>query len=132
MTSSQEIDRRLFEQIRDKLFTSIISDALDSAGFRNQAMLSKIRPIDDALILVGRARTASFMEVWHHDEGTNPYELEIKLVDSLMPFEIPIFACSNSARIGPWGNYCLQRHKPVAQLELSWMDAPEMSVQFVP
>jgi regulator of RNase E activity RraA len=43
------------------------------------------------------------MEVWHHEEGTNPYELEIKLVDSLLPFEIPIFACSNSARIGPWG-----------------------------
>jgi len=103
MTSSQEIDRKLFEQIRDKLFTSIISDALDSAGFRNQAMSSKIRPLDDALILVGRARTASFMEVWHHEEGTNPYELEIKLVESLLPFEIPIFACSNSARIGPWG-----------------------------
>ena len=49
MTSSQEIDRKLFEQIRDKLFTSIISDALDSAGFRNQAMSSKIRPLDDAL-----------------------------------------------------------------------------------
>jgi regulator of RNase E activity RraA len=103
MTTSEEIDRRLFEQIRDKLFTSIISDALDSSGFRNQAMSSKIRPIDDALVLVGRARTASFMEVWHHDEGTNPYELEIQLVDSLKPFEIPIFACSNSARIGPWG-----------------------------
>ena len=84
MSSSQEIDRRLFEQIRDKLFTSIISDALDSSGFRNQAMSSKIRPIDDALVLVGRARTASFMEVWHHDEGTNPYELEIQLVEFLM------------------------------------------------
>ena len=103
MTTSQEIDRKLFEQIRNQLFTSIISDALDSSGFRNQAMASKIRPIDDALVLVGRARTASFMEVWHHDEGTNPYELEIQLVDSLKPFEIPIFACSNSARIGPWG-----------------------------
>ena len=103
MTSSQESDRILFEQIRGQLFTSIISDALDSAGHRNQAMSSKIRPIDDALVLVGRARTASFMEVQHHDEGTNPYELEIKLVDSLKPFEIPIFACSNSARIGPWG-----------------------------
>ena len=92
MSSFQEIDRRLFEQIRDKLFTSIISDALDSSGFRNQAMSSKIRPIDDALVLVGRARTASFMEVWHHDEGTNPYDLEIQLVDSLKPFEVPIFA----------------------------------------
>jgi regulator of RNase E activity RraA len=63
MTSSQESDRILFEQIRGQLFTSIISDALDSAGHRNQAMSSKIRPIDDALVLVGRARTASFMEV---------------------------------------------------------------------
>ena len=132
MATSQEIDRRLFEQIRDKLFTSIISDALDSSGFRNQAMSSKIRPIDDALVLVGRARTASFMEVWHHDEGTNPYELEIQLVDSLKPFEIPILRAQTQLGLALGVNYCLPRLKPVAQLGLLWMDAPEMSVQFGP
>ena len=39
-------------------------------------------------MMVGRARTAAFMEVYHHDAGSNPYELEIALVDSLKPGEI--------------------------------------------
>lgn len=103
MSSSLERDQILFAEIRSKLFTSVISDALDAVGQRHQAMPSRIRPLDDDLVLVGRARTASFMEVWHHEAGTNPYELEIQLVDSLKPFEVPVFACSNSSRIGPWG-----------------------------
>ena len=53
--------------------------------------------------MVGRARTAQFMEVDHHEAGTNPYELEIALIDSLATDEIPVFACSNPARIAPWG-----------------------------
>ena len=103
MTKAHSSDPSLFAEIRSKLFTSVISDALDSVGHRQQAMSSHIRPLDDDLVLVGRARTASFMEVWHHEEGTNPYELEIALVDSLKPHEIAVFACSGSARIGPWG-----------------------------
>jgi regulator of RNase E activity RraA len=43
------------------------------------------------------------MEVYHHEPGTNPYELEIALIDSLQPDEIPVFACSNPARVAPWG-----------------------------
>jgi 4-hydroxy-4-methyl-2-oxoglutarate aldolase len=53
--------------------------------------------------MVGRARTAAFMEVYHHEPGTNPYELEIALIDSLKQDEIPVFACSNPARVAPWG-----------------------------
>jgi 4-hydroxy-4-methyl-2-oxoglutarate aldolase len=103
MSSSPERDQILFAEIRSKLFTSVVSDALDSVGHRHQAMSSRIRPLDDDLVLVGRARTASFMEVWHHEVGTNPYELEIQLVDSLKPYDVPVFACSNPSRIGPWG-----------------------------
>lgn len=53
--------------------------------------------------MVGRARTAAFMEVYHVPPGSNPYDLEIALVDSLKVDEIPVFACSNPARIAPWG-----------------------------
>lgn len=103
MNSTRLSDAELFGEIRARLFTSVISDALDGVGCRQQAMASHIRPLDDQLVLVGRARTAAFMEAWHHEEGTNPYELEIQLVDDLKPHEIPVFACSGSSRIGPWG-----------------------------
>ena len=89
--------------IRGKLFTSVLSDTLDSVGVRDQALPARIRPLDEGLVMAGRARTAAFMEVYHHDEGTNPYELEIALIDSLQSDEIPVFACSNPARVAPWG-----------------------------
>ena len=91
------------DELRTKLFTSVLSDCLDSVGERDQALPSRIRPLDDDLVMVGRARTAAFMEVYHHEPDTNPYELEIALVDSLQPGEIPVFACSNPARVAPWG-----------------------------
>jgi regulator of RNase E activity RraA len=43
------------------------------------------------------------MEVYHVPPDANPYDLEIALIDSLRPGEIPVFACSNRARIAPWG-----------------------------
>ena len=89
--------------IRRSLFASVLSDCLDAAGVMDQALPSRIRPLDEASVMVGRARTAQFMEVDHHEAGTNPYELEIALIDSLAPHEIPVFACSNPARIAPWG-----------------------------
>ena len=53
--------------------------------------------------MVGRARTAAFMEVYHVPPASNPYELEIALVDGLAVDEIPVFACSNPVRVAPWG-----------------------------
>jgi 4-hydroxy-4-methyl-2-oxoglutarate aldolase len=89
--------------IRENLFVSVLSDCLDSVGLTEQALPSRIRPLDEALVMVGRARTAAFMEVFHHEQGSNPYELEIRLIDSLQAEEIPVFACANPARVAPWG-----------------------------
>jgi regulator of RNase E activity RraA len=91
------------DSMREKLFVSVLSDCLDSVGLMHQALPSRIRPLDEDRVMVGRARTAAFMEVYHHEPGTNPYELEIALIDSLKQDEIPVFACSNPARVAPWG-----------------------------
>jgi regulator of RNase E activity RraA len=91
------------DEIRTTLFTSVLSDCLDAVGVMDQALPSRIRPLDESLVMVGRARTAAFMEVYHHEAGTNPYDLEIALIDSLQPGEVPVFACSNPARVAPWG-----------------------------
>ena len=76
---------------------------MDALGHMNQAMPAHIRPLDDASIMVGRARTALFMDVYDVKEGENPYENEIALIDSLMPDQIPVFACGKTGRIAPWG-----------------------------
>ena len=89
--------------IKEKLFCALLSDVMDALGCWGQAMPPRIRPLDDGLVMVGRARTALFVDQYHVAEGENPYELEIRLIDSLMPGEIPVFSCGASGRIAPWG-----------------------------
>ncbi len=89
--------------IRSRLFSSVLSDCLDAAGYRDQAMHPRIRPLDESLVLCGRARTALYMDVYEAPEGENPYELEIQLLDDLKPDEVPVFACGSSGQIAPWG-----------------------------
>lgn len=88
----------------EKLYSAVLSDALDAAGVWNQAMTSRMRPLDDALKLCGRARTGQYMEVSFVEEGVNPYELEIAIVDDLKPGDVAVFACGGSSRIAPWGS----------------------------
>jgi 4-hydroxy-4-methyl-2-oxoglutarate aldolase len=89
--------------LRERLFSSVLSDCLDAAGLRNQAMHARIRPLDDTLVLCGRARTGLYMDVYDAPEGENPYELEIRLLDDLKTDEVPVFSCGASGRISPWG-----------------------------
>ena len=89
--------------IKEKLFCALLSDVMDALGCWGQAMPPRIRPLDDGLVMVGRARTALFVDQYFVNEGENPYELEIKLIDSLQPGEIPVFSCGASGRIAPWG-----------------------------
>lgn len=88
----------------EQLFTAVLSDALDSAGLRDQIMAPRIRPLDDNLKLCGRARTGMYMETAYVAENENPYELEIALVDDLKPGDVAVFACGGSSRIAPWGS----------------------------
>lgn len=87
----------------EQLYAAVLSDALDAVGITGQAMTPAIRPLDETLKMCGRARTGMYMEVAHVEEGSNPYELEIAIVDDLRPGDIAVFACGGSSRIAPWG-----------------------------
>jgi regulator of RNase E activity RraA len=97
------MDQMPLAAIRAKLYSSVISDVLDSLGNMHHAMLPNIRPLDDGSILIGRARTGLYMPLYHVDEGENPYAVEMALVDDLKPDDVVILACSGSDRICPWG-----------------------------
>jgi regulator of RNase E activity RraA len=63
-----------------------------------------VRPLDEASLLFGRARTGLYMPVYSVREGENPYDVEIALVDDLKPGEVAVFACGGpTERIAPWG-----------------------------
>lgn len=89
---------------REVLFAALLSDALDAVGITDQAMHPGIRPLDDGLKLCGRARTGLYAEAGYVPPGTNPYELEIAIVDDLKPGDVAVFACGGSRRIAPWGS----------------------------
>ncbi|HEX2113596.1 MAG TPA: RraA family protein [Alphaproteobacteria bacterium] len=95
--------RDLLALARRKLFVAVVSDVLDGLGYRDQAMAPNIRPLDEGLVMLGRARTGVYREVYHVAQGENPYELEIALIDDLKPGEVAVLACGGSQRIAPWG-----------------------------
>ena len=87
------------------LSAAVLSDTLDSLGLMQQAMRPFMRPLDDSLQLVGRARTGVYMPVYAAPvAGENPYEVEIALVDDLAPGDVVVLACDGPTdRIAPWG-----------------------------
>ena len=95
------MDEKLITEARTKLYSGVVSDVLDGLGDMHHALAPKIRPLDDSLVLFGRARTALYMPVYHVEPGSNPYELEVALVDSLTQDDIAVMACPREERIGP-------------------------------
>ncbi|HTT38352.1 MAG TPA: RraA family protein [Burkholderiales bacterium] len=88
----------------DGLSAALLSDVLDSLGLTGQAMRPFVRPLDEDLVLVGRARTGLYMPVYSVRAGENPYEVEIALVDDLKSGEVAVLACNGpTERIAPWG-----------------------------
>jgi regulator of RNase E activity RraA len=93
----------LLDAIAKDLYTAVLSDVLDELGYPDQAMPPSIRPLDDALVMAGFARTGLYREIHRVVPDENPYELEIALVDDLKADDIAVFGCGGSTRIAPWG-----------------------------
>ncbi len=86
------------------LYASVVSDTLDGFGLRQQALRPFIRPLDETLVLFGRARTGRYAPATLPPEGHNPYALEMDLIDSLLPGEVAVLACNGPTdSIAPWG-----------------------------
>lgn len=91
-------------ELKGRLYSAVLSDVLDGLGQPNQAVKPFIRPLDEASVLCGFARTGLYMKRYHLPQGHNPYALEMDLIDSLKPGEIPVLACDGPTdRIAPWG-----------------------------
>jgi 4-hydroxy-4-methyl-2-oxoglutarate aldolase len=91
-------------QLTDEVYTAVLCDVLDSMGYMNQAMRPFIRPLDEGLVLLGRARTGIYGHVYHVEPNRNPYAEEIALIDDLQPGDVAVLACGGpTERLAPWG-----------------------------
>lgn len=92
------------DELRARLYTPVVSDVLDGLGLMRQAMKPFIRPLDDQLVLFGRARTGRYVQLDAPSTSANPYELEMDLIDSLRPGEVAVLACDGPTDwVAPWG-----------------------------
>jgi regulator of RNase E activity RraA len=97
-------DEEMAEWAASHLYTAVVSDALDSKGFRRQSLGIDIRPLDESLVLTGRARTAQWMPVDPDaPKPANPYEKEIEYLDSGKPGDVFVMAVGRHPEIVPWG-----------------------------
>lgn len=92
------------DDLRRLLYTPVLSDVLDSFGLMRQAVRPFVRPLDDALVLFGRVRTGRYVTTDTVAPGSNPYALEMDLIDDLKPGEVAVLACGGPTDwIAPWG-----------------------------
>ncbi len=98
-------DDGIFDFLKRNLYVPAVCDILDSLGYRNQAMHSRLRPLLPDIRhcgLVGRARTVRWMETDYVVEE-DPYGGEIEVVDSLKGGDVIVHSTDYSGTIAPWG-----------------------------
>ena len=94
-------DQKLFKMMAEHLYAAVLCDALDQAGFRQQAMRADIRPVYADAVVVGRALTMQSVDVYQREE--NEYEHEIAAVDALSPGDVMVASTQGSTRTCLWG-----------------------------
>lgn len=88
-------------QMRERLYSAVVCDALDKLGLRSQSPRVPIKPLTVPGVLIGRCKTTLWAEMAHEDP--RPYELELKSVDTCRPDDVLIAAAGGSMRSGLWG-----------------------------
>jgi 4-hydroxy-4-methyl-2-oxoglutarate aldolase len=93
----------LFDRMASELYVAVISDILDSLGFRNQVMNSTIQPVDKGTrnVLVGIAATVHFAP--QYEVLPNPYTTLIEAIDALQPGEVAVLATGGLDGPAYWG-----------------------------
>ncbi len=89
------------DQIREKLTSALVSDALDALGLCEQSPRLPFRPLTVDSVLVGRAKTTLWVDYDH--EVDHPYELELRAVDDCEPDSVFVAAAGSSLRSAVWG-----------------------------
>jgi 4-hydroxy-4-methyl-2-oxoglutarate aldolase len=94
-------DEELLRLVAERLYSAVLADVLDRLGFRDQAMVARLRPLWPDAVVVGRAHTVLTVDVY--ELKPDPYRLEIEAVDTLKPGDVLVAATGPSTRTCFWG-----------------------------
>jgi 4-hydroxy-4-methyl-2-oxoglutarate aldolase len=97
------LDNTLFDMMAEKLYVAVISDILDSLGFRNQVLQPGVVPAqpDPSRVLVGRA--ATLLVGPQYEVVEQPYTNQIGAIDALKPGDVVVSGVSGMTNVAVWG-----------------------------
>lgn len=97
-------DTEKFKLIRERLFTAVVGDVLDASGHVLQFLPPGIKPLDDAMVVVGRAMPVLEADCFEqdiiHTGKRQPFGVMFEALDDLQPNEV--YVCTGSSH-----NYAL-------------------------
>jgi regulator of RNase E activity RraA len=94
-------DQSLFSRLRERLFTAVVGDVMDSAGLRRQFLPSAIRPLAPETTVIGRAMTVANADLTPTDPDDS-FGLMLRALDDLKPNEVYV-AAGGSPDYAVWG-----------------------------
>ncbi|MBM4000500.1 MAG: RraA family protein [Planctomycetes bacterium] len=89
------------EVMRRHFYAAVVCDVLDGLGYRRQSPRVPLGPQTVDRVLIGRCKTTLWTEMFHIDP--QPYELELRAVDSCSSDDVFIAAAGGSVHSGVWG-----------------------------
>ena len=109
MTRLWKSDEELFNLAKRDLFTAVVGDVMDQMGLQKQFLPPQIKPLNDEMVVIGRAMPVLEADVFGEAEGSGanpimrkPFGLVFEAVDNLKPNEVYISAGS-SPTYALWG-----------------------------
>jgi regulator of RNase E activity RraA len=93
-------DSSLFQTMKEKLYTPVVGDILDSLGYYHQFLPQRIRPMAPSMKLAGRAMTVLMIDVYGPQK--KPFGLLTEALDQLEEDEIYL-AVGGTGRCAYWG-----------------------------
>ena len=90
-------DDELFMLLKTKLFPAVVGDVLDKMGYLQQFLPADIQPLDDDMVLTGRAMPVLEADIYDA-KGNNsslagkPFGVMLEALDSLKPGDIYVAA----------------------------------------
>ncbi len=102
-------DEELWNLARRDLFTAVVGDVMDAMGLRRQFLPPGLQPLDDAMVVVGRAMPVLEVDVFSEDamgarggDLAKPFGLLFRALDDLRTGEV--YVCTGSSpRYALWG-----------------------------
>jgi regulator of RNase E activity RraA len=105
-------DDELFSLARRTLMTALVGDAMDTLGLVHQFLPPYLKPLDDSMVVVGRAMTVVEEDLSGEAPGRPLFGKMFEALDDLKPNEV--YVCSGaSPRYALWGEMMSTRARKI-------------------